>query len=71
MLYFLTAYLMCLGNIYLAGKEKALLYIVAFIVFMLIALASLFLSKSKAFHGILIVFYTIVIGFLIVQHSIY
>ena len=71
MFYFFTAYLMCLANIYLAGKEKALLYIVAFIVFMLIALASLFLSKSKAFHGILIVFYTIVIGFLIVQHSIY
>ena len=31
MFYFLTAYLMCLANIYLAGKEKALLYIVAFI----------------------------------------
>ena len=71
MFYFLTAYLMCLGNIYLAGKEKALLYIVAFITFAVIALASVFLSKSKAFHCILIVFYTIAICFLVVQHSIY
>ena len=71
MFHFLTAYLMCLGNIYLAGKEKALLYIVAFITFAVIALASVFLSKSKAFHCILIVFYTIAICFLVVQHSIY
>ena len=71
MFYFFTAYLMCLCNIYLAGKEKALLYIVAFIIFAVIALASVFLSKSKAFHGTLIAFYTVVVGFLIVQHSIY
>lgn len=71
MFYFFTAYLMCLCNIYLAGKEKALLYIVAFITFAVIALASVFLSKSKAFHCILIVFYTISVCFLIVQHSIY
>lgn len=71
MFYFLTAYLMCLGNIYLAGKEKALLYIVAFITFAVIALASVFLSKSKVFHCILIVFYTIAVCFLVVQHSIY
>ena len=62
---------MCLCNIYLAGKEKALLYIVAFITFAVIALASVFLSKSKAFHCILIVFYTISVCFLIVQHGIY
>ena len=71
MCYFLTAYLMCLANIYLAGKEKALLYIIAFIVFAVIALASLFLNKNKTFHCILIVFYTIAVCFLVVQHSIY
>ena len=71
MFYFLTAYLMCLANIYLAGKEKALLYIVAFIVFAVIAFASLFLNKSKAFHCVLVTFYTIAVGFLVVQHGIY
>ena len=71
MFYFLTAYLMCLANIYLAGKEKALLYIIAFIVFAVIAFASLFLNKSKAFHCVLITFYTVVVGFLVVQHNIY
>ena len=71
MCYFLTAYLMCLANIYLAGKEKALLYIIAFIVFAVIAFTSLFLNKSKAFHYVLITFYTIAVGFLVVQHGIY
>ena len=71
MFYFLTAYLMCLANIYLAGKEKALLYIVAFIIFAVIAFASLFLNKSKAFHCTLITFYTVAVGFLVVQHGIY
>ena len=71
MFYFLTAYLMCLANIYLAGKEKALLYIVAFIIFAVIAFASLFLNKSKAFHCVLVTFYTIAVGFLVVQHGIY
>lgn len=71
MFYFFTAYLMCLCNIYLAGKEKALLYIVAFIVFAVIAFASLFLNKSKAFHCVLVTFYTIAVGFLVVQHGIY
>ena len=71
MFYFLTAYLMCLANIYLAGKEKALLYIIAFIVFAVIAFASLFLNKSKAFHCVLVTFYTIAVGFLVVQHGIY
>ena len=71
MFYFLTAYLMCLANIYLAGKEKALLYIVAFIIFAVIAFASLFLNKNKTFHCILITFYTVAVGFLVVQHGIY
>lgn len=71
MFYFFTAYLMCLCNIYLAGKEKALLYIVSFIAFAVIAFASLFLNKSKAFHCVLITFYTIAVGFLVVQHGIY
>ena len=71
MFYFLTAYLMCLANIYLAGKEKALLYIIAFIVFAVIAFASLFLNKSKSFHCVLVTFYTIAVGFLVVQHGIY
>ena len=71
MFYFFTAYLMCLCNIYLAGKEKALLYIVAFIIFAVIAFASLFLNKSKAFHCTLITFYTVAVGFLVVQHGIY
>ena len=71
MFYFFTAYLMCLANIYLAGKEKALLYIIAFIVFAVIAFASLFLNKSKAFHCVLVTFYTIAVGFLVVQHGIY
>ena len=71
MCYFLTAYLMCLANIYLAGKEKALLYIIAFIVFAVIAFVSLFLNKNKVFHCTLIAFYTIAVGFLVVQHGIY
>ena len=71
MFYFLTAYLMCLANIYLAGKEKALLYTIAFIVFAVIAFTSLFLNKSKAFHCVLVTFYTIAVGFLVVRHGIY
>ena len=62
---------MCLANIYLAGKEKALLYIIAFIVFAVIAFVSLFLNKNKVFHCTLIAFYTIAVGFLVVQHGIY
>ena len=71
MFYFFTAYLMGLANIYLAGKEKALLYIIAFLVFAVLAFASVFLNKSKAFHCVLVTFYTIAVGFLVVQHGIY
>lgn len=71
MFYCLVSYAVALVNLWTAGKEKALLYIAAFITFAVIALASVFLSKSKAFHGILIIFYSLIVGFLIAQHSIY
>ena len=71
MFYFIVAYLVGLGNLYLAGKEKALLYIVASVIFVAIAFVSLILAKNKAFHGILIILYSLVVGHLAIQHSIY
>lgn len=71
MFYCLISYAVALVNLWTAGKEKALLYIVAAGIFAIISLASPFLANSKAFHGILIVFYALVVGFLIVQHNIY
>lgn len=71
MFYPIVAYLVGLSNLYLAGKEKALLYIVTFAIFATVSLISIVLSKSKAFHGILIIFYLLIVGFLIAQHGIY
>ncbi len=71
MFYCLISYAVAFANLWTAGKEKALLYIVAAGIFAIISLASPFLANSKAFHTVLVAFYAFAIGVLIVQHSIY